>query len=434
MNAASAAAAAPPAIAMDASPAMPAGTAPAPAGGSLALGGTPLAAALPILALGAWFKHAACLLETGRALFGPNLGDLDGADACRGVEPAAAALIAQAGGTPRAVAHDLHPDFHSTRVAVALATRLGVPAIGVQHHHAHVAAVLAEHGRFDDRPVLGLALDGVGLGTDGAAWGGELLWVAGGEFVRLGHLRPLRLPGGDRAAREPWRMAAALLHACGRGDEIARRFARQPAAAMLGQVLARPALCPPTSSLGRHFDAAAGLLGLCEVMRDEAQAAIALEGLAARTAAPAVAAGDWRLLAGETAPRGTDGPAPGTAAGGAGGVARPAASAIGLDLHPLLLRLADEADAARGAARFQATLAAALADWVGAARRLSGCATVVLSGGCLHNRLLADALHASLPAHGLEVLGARRLSPGDAGLALGQAWVAMHRLAAVKER
>lgn len=409
--------------------ATPAGGAPAPAGEPLALppvDGTPLARALPILALGAWFKHAACLLADGRALFGPNLGDLDNADACRGVAPAAEALAAQAAGPLRAVAHDLHPDFHSTRVACALAARLGVPAIGVQHHHAHVAAVLAEHGRFDDRPVLGLALDGVGLGTDGAAWGGELLWVAGGEFVRLGHLRPLRLPGGDRAAHEPWRMAAALLHACGRGDEIARRFVRQPAAAMLGQVLARPALCPPTSSLGRHFDAAAGLLGLCEVMQNEAEAAIALERLAARTAAPAVERGDWRLLAA--------GPAPdATADGGGNGAARPAAGAIGLDLHPLLLRLADEADAARGAARFQATLAAALAAWVGEARRLSGCATVVLSGGCLHNRLLAEALHASLPAHGLEVLGARRLSPGDAGLALGQAWVAMHRLAAIKE-
>ena len=406
------------------------------------VGASGLADALPVLALGAWFKHAACLLADGRAQFGPNLGDLDNADACRAVEPAALALLAQAAAPVRAIAHDLHPDFHSTRVACALAARLGVPAIGVQHHHAHVGAVLAEHGRFDARPVLGLALDGVGLGTDGEAWGGELLWVAGGEFVRLGHLRPLRLPGGDRAAREPWRMAAAVLHASGRGDEIAHRFSGQPAAAMLAQVLARPALCPPTSSLGRHFDAAAGLLGLCEVMQDEAEAAIALERLAASTAAPAVDRGDWRLLhRGDPRQGETDGrsvhaepgapdrrPAPGLSAHTAPGViGQPPDGTLELDLHPLLLRLANEPDAARGAARFQATLAAALIDWVEAARRLAGCATVVLSGGCLHNRLLADALHAALPARGFEVLGARRLSPGDAGLALGQAWVAMHR-------
>ncbi len=399
-------------------PPMPAEAASAPIGESLSLppvGTRRLAEALPILALGAWFKHAACLLEDGRAQFGPNLGDLDNADACRAVEPAALALLAQAAAPVRAIAHDLHPDFHSTRVACALAARLDVPAIGVQHHHAHVGAVLAEHGRFDARPVLGLALDGVGLGTDGEAWGGELLWVAGGEFVRLGHLRPLRLPGGDRAAREPWRMAAAVLHASGRGDEIAHRFSGQPAAAMLAQVLARPALCPPTSSLGRHFDAAAGLLGLCEVMQDEAEAAIALERLAASTAAPAVDRGDWRIL--------TD----------AAGTVAPALPRLELDLHPLLLRLADEPDAARGAACFQATLAAALVDWIEAARRLTGGATVVLSGGCLHNRLLADALHSALPAQGFEVLGAHRLSPGDAGLALGQAWVALHQLASIKE-
>lgn len=409
---------------------------PAPAGGGGALAPGPeirytegLAGkrhALPILALGAWFKHAACLLERDRARFGPNLGDLDNADACRGVEPAAEALLAQADGRVRAVAHDLHPDFHSTHVAAALAARLGVPAIGVQHHHAHVAAVLAEHARFDARPVLGLALDGVGLGTDGEAWGGELLWVAGAHFVRLGHLRPLRLPGGDRAAREPWRMAAALLHACGRGDEIAGRFATQPAAAMLGQVLARPALCPATSSLGRHFDAAAALLGLCDVMQTEAEAAIALEQLAARSTAPAVSPDDWRIAQVTV----THGPADPSSEASPSIGALPPDVRLQLDLHPLLLRLADEPDAGRGAACFHAALAAALTEWVATARRLTGCDTVVLSGGCLHNRLLSAALHASLPALGCEVLGARRLSPGDAGLALGQAWVALHQLAA----
>ncbi|MCK2126788.1 carbamoyltransferase HypF [Thauera aromatica] len=380
----------------------PAGAADARHGEALALpsiGAPARAGTRPILALGAWFKHAACLLEDGHARFGPNLGDLDNADACRGVEPAVAALLAASAHPPRAVAHDLHPDFHSTRVALATAARLGVPAIGVQHHHAHAGAVLAEHGRFDARPVLALALDGVGLGSDGGAWGGELLWVAGAEFVRLGHLRPLRLPGGDRAAREPWRMAAALLHAGGRGAEIARRFARQPAAAQLAQVLARPALCPPTTSLGRHFDAAAGLLGICEVMGAEAEAALALEALAARSAAPEVAPGDWHILTHPAAPA-------------------PAADGGGRSAGRF------------GAARFQATVAVALVDWVERARIANGCDTVVLCGGCLHNRLLSAALESALGARGLTVLGVQRLSPGDAGLALGQAWVAHHRLAA----
>jgi len=410
-----------------------------------------------ILALGAWFKHAACLLDPDGWTFGANLGDLDSAEACAGVAPAVDALLADTGRVPRAVAHDLHPDFHSTRVALATAARLGVPAIGVQHHHAHIGAVLAEHGRFDVRPVLGLALDGVGLGSDGEAWGGELLLVEGGRFERLGRLRPLRLPGGDRAAREPWRMAAALLHACGRGNEIASRFAHHPAAAMLAQVLARPALSPQTSSLGRHFDAAAALLGICEVMQFEAEAAIALEKRAAQQPGLAVDPTDWQVSAADhderdRAPDGraggepdderTPSPRPGSgpdrgsertvAANAGGGTATQATHgrrvALELDLHPLLLRLADEPDAGRGAARFQATLAAALEDWVARAAALTGCDTVVLGGGCLHNRLLADALNARLPARGLETLGALHLSPGDAGLALGQAWVALHRL------
>ena len=385
----------------------------------------------PILALGAWFKHAACLVDADGWTFGPNLGDLDNADACAGVEPAVEALLARAPGPVRAVAHDLHPDFHSTRVALATAARLGVPAIGVQHHHAHVGAVLAEHGRFDARPVLGLALDGVGLGTDGEAWGGELLVVTGGQFQRLGRLRPLRLPGGDRAAREPWRMAAALLHACGRGGEIATRFRHHSAAAMLCQVLERPTLSPQTSSLGRHFDAAAGLLGICDVMQFEAEAAIALEKLAARQPPPTADPADWRFAeAGPDAQRWTGGAGVETWAGriDAATATEATSVALELDLHPLLLRLADETDPGRGAARFQATLAAALEDWVTRAAAHTGCNTVVLCGGCLHNRLLAHALDTRLAARGLETLGALRLSPGDAGLALGQAWVALHRL------
>ncbi|WP_407279248.1 carbamoyltransferase HypF [Aromatoleum evansii] len=358
-----------------------------------------------VLAFGAWFKNALCLAAEGEARLGATVGDLDTPEACHDMDAWAEAMIAHR--TPAVVAHDLHPDFHSSRRAVELAERLGVPAIAVQHHHAHVAAVLAEHGHRG--PALGLALDGVGLGTDGMAWGGELLRVDGAHFERLGHLAPLPLAGADRAAREPWRMAAAVLHRAGRAAEIASRFAAQPAAAMLAQLLDRAALCPPTSSLGRVFDAAAGLLGLCPVMHVEAEAAIALERAAAEhldnTGEVEPEAGGWTI-------------------DGAGR----------LDLLPLLVALADEPDTGRGAARFHVTLAAALDEWVALAAMRTGLDVVALSGGCLHNRILSQRLAAALRARGLTVLEAQRLSPGDAGLALGQAWVAVHRLIAGEGR
>lgn len=366
----------------------------------------PFAATLPlaprgpaVLAFGAYFKNALCLARDGAAHLGATVGDLDTPEACHDMDAWVEAMVAHH--APAAVAHDLHPDFHSSRRACEIAAQLGVPAIAVQHHHAHVAAVLAENGH--PGPALGLALDGVGLGSDGTAWGGELLRVAGASFDRLGHLAPLPLAGGNRAAREPWRMAAAVLHRVGRGDEIATRFAAQPAAPMLAQLLERAALCPPTSSLGRVFDAAAGLLGLCAVMQVEAEAAIALEGAAAgyldRAGDLAAEADAWSI-------------------DGAGR----------LDLLPLLVALADEPDAARGAARFHVTLAAALAGWVMHAAARTGLAVVALSGGCLHNRILSQRLGGALRARGLTVLEAQHLSPGDAGLALGQVWVTIHHL------
>ena len=351
----------------------------------------------PVLALGAWFKNTPCLVHDGAAVFSEAIGDLDSADACRSLERAVAHLQRLLPDRPAALACDLHPDFHSSRLAVALGAELSVPVIAVQHHHAHVAAVLAEHGH--SGPALGLALDGVGLGSDGAAWGGELLQVDGARFQRLGHLRPLPLPGGDRAAREPWRMAAAVLHLLGREDQIATRYPGQSAAPMLAALLSRPHLCPPSSSLGRYFDAAAGLLGMCEVMRFEAEAAIALERLAADYTGNDADGQHWRI---DCAGR--------------------------LDLLPLWALLADEPNAARGAARFHATLVAALDAWVRHAAHASGLSTVVLSGGCFHNRILSTGLGLRLRAAGLQVLEAQRLSPGDAGLALGQAWVAIHQL------
>jgi hydrogenase maturation protein HypF len=355
----------------------------------------------PVLAVGAWLDNTVCTAYGREALLSRPVGDLDRVEACLAHERTARALLARMAETgataPAAIAHDLHPDFHSTRHAAALAAEFGVSLLPVQHHHAHVAAVCAEHGHAG--PVIGLALDGVGLGDDGGAWGGELLRVGHGSCARLGSLLPLPLPGGDRAAREPWRMAAAVLHALGRADEIEARFAAQPAAAGVARLLDHGLRCPPSSSLGRVFDAAAALLGLCELMRFDAEAPIALERAAARHGPGAVLEGGWRIGAG-----------------------------LGLDLLPLLDSLADERDVGRGAARFHATLAAALADWAETAARRHGLATVAAGGGCLFNRLLAADLQQRLERAGLRLLLAQRLPPGDGAIALGQAVVARQRL------
>jgi hydrogenase maturation protein HypF len=355
--------------------------------------GIKLAAEGPsILATGAFLKNAVCVTRGGEAFLSQHVGDLDNAATCRALDETAAHLLRVLDVEPELVAHDLHPDFHSTRFAAAFARARGIPAFGVQHHHAHIAAVAAEHGVGE--PVLGLALDGVGLGTDGGAWGGELLTVRADAMTRLGHLRHLALPGGDRAAREPWRMAAAALHALGREDAIARRF-DQPGAAMLAQMLDRGVNCPPTSSAGRWFDAAAGLLGVRAVSAFEGQAPMLLEGLADRHGTVAPLAGGWTI--------------------DEYGV---------LDLLPLAGTLADMDDVPYGAALFHATLIAALAEWVSAAARRTGVRTVALGGGCFMNRILATGLRAALEQVGLAVLEARQAPPNDGGLTLGQAAVA----------
>jgi len=350
----------------------------------------------PVLATGAYLKNAACLTRGGEAFLSQHIGDLENAASCLALEEAVEHLQAVLELRPQAVAHDLHPDFFSTRLAVQLASELGVPAIGVQHHHAHIAAVVAEHGVA--APVLGLALDGIGHGDDGQAWGGELLLVDGANCQRIGHLRALPLPGGDRAAREPWRMAAAVLHLLGRTDEIATRFVGQPAASAVAEMLARDLRCPATTSAGRWFDAAAALLGVREVMSFEGQAAMLLEGLAHRRGVVRPALGGYRINDGE------------------------------LDLLPLAALLVEEGDAAFGAALFHSTLAAALAEWVGAASRATDITTVALGGGCFMNGVLLRQLGRLLKARALEVLEAKQAPPNDGGIALGQAWVVLQRL------
>lgn len=373
----------------------------------------PAAAPARVLAVGAWLKNTACLLDGDRVHWSPLHGDLATPHACLALEASIDVLLATAGGRIDAVAHDLHPDFESTRLAQALAARLGVPAVPVQHHHAHVGVVQAESG--STSPVIGLALDGVGLGTDGTAWGGELLSVAGARWSRVDHLTPLRLPGGDVAAREPWRMGASALHLLGRGEEIVPRFAPvvgERLAAGVAMMLERGLNCPGTTGAGRWFDAIAGLLGLSVRQAAEAEAAIALERAAAR----------W-LDGGRSTFVGQS-----HAAAESVDVAA-AEDAIdrstGLDLRPLLTHLLRIVDPAEAAARFHLGLARILAREAIAAAEREGTATVVLAGGCFHNTLLTGAIVTALEEAGLD---ARRPQgpggPGDAGLALGQAWIA----------
>lgn len=365
-----------------------------------------------ILACGAFLKNAACLLDTEaplKPLWSAQHGDLSDPVACEALEQSVRALLAQVGGRIDAVAHDLHPDFFSTHLALRLAHEYGVSAIAVQHHHAHIAAVLAEHGALHNmaRPVIGIALDGVGLGTDGVAWGGEVLLVDGAHCARVGHLSPLALSGGDVAAREPWRMAAAALHACGMAEQIVPRFAPtvgDQAARTIHTMLQRGLNCPQTTAAGRWFDAVAGLLGLSVRQEFEAQAAIALEQAAARhlqSHTLEVRASDWRVT--------PDGQ---------------------IDVRPLLLSTlfaADRHDPAavdEAAARFHLTLADALCAHAVAQAHLHQMRDVALGGGCFFNRILAQRIVSRLEPAGLNVLQAKSLSSGDAGLALGQAWVA----------
>jgi len=350
-----------------------------------------------ILACGAWLKNTVCVTRGNEAHVSQLIGDLDSAEARQMLDATVARLCRELDVQPEIVAYDLHPDFYSSQFAQAYAAQRGLPVVAVQHHYAHIAAICAEH--HISEAVLGLALDGVGLGTDNTPWGGELLRVEGAEFERLGYLAQLRLPGGDRAAREPWRMAAAVLFQLSRGDEIAQRFPNQPGAQTVVAMLQRDLNCPITTSTGRLFDAAAGLLGVNEIQVFEAQAAIQLQELAQRHGQVAPLEEGYRI--------------------DKNGV---------LDFLPLLAALADCRDVGQGAALFHATLAAGLAEWAGHAAGQHNIADVALGGGCFHNDILLRTLSDRLATQGLRVLTAQQMQPNDSAISLGQAWVALQSI------
>ena len=336
-----------------------------------------------ILAAGAQMKGVVAVSAGGNAVASAHLGDLDHDGAARLWAAAATDLTGLHGLAPVAAAADLHPDYAATRAAAAL----GVPTEFVQHHHAHVAACMAENGL--DGPVLGIAWDGMGLGTDGTAWGGEFLACTRADFRRAAWLRPFPLAGGDAAAREPRRAALGVLREMGAAHPPPG-FAPSELAVLDG-MLAAGANVARTSSAGRLFDAVAALLGVCFVQSHEGQAAMKLEALA----------GDREAR-----------PYPFAFAGDA------------LDWAPMIEEMLDAREsAATAAARFHETLAAMMA----AAADRAGLADVCLSGGCFQNRRLLAAAERRLAAAGFRAWRHRDVPPNDAGICIGQLAVATAR-------
>jgi hydrogenase maturation protein HypF len=223
--------------------------------------------------------------------------------------------------------------------------------------------------------------------------------VDGHQFKRIGHLAPLTLPGGDRAAKEPWRMAAAVLFDLQRGNEITRRFPDQAGAATVLDMLQRKLNCVTTTSMGRYFDAAAGLLGVSQVQAYEGQAAMLLEGMADRYGKVTPLSGGYTINDDNV-----------------------------LDFHPLLAALADSNDPPFAAALFHATLIAGLTEWLERAAEQTHLDHVALGGGCFLNNVLSQTLIDTLPDHGLCVLSAQQLPPNDGAISLGQASIALQRL------
>jgi len=365
----------------------------------------------PVLAVGALLQAAPCLAVGDQAWLGPHVGDLDEERTMAAMEEAVARLEGLLGVRAEVLAHDLHPDLPSTRWAQQ---RPALARVGVQHHHAHVAAVLAEHRVAG--PALALAWDGVGMGSDGGAWGGELLLADAGGFARLATISPLPLAGGDQAVHEPWRLALALLYHLGVPTPERPPFTAVPAARRLavGRLLDSGVACPPAHGMGRWFDAVGSLLTGRPTAADEAQLAVALEDLAGQDGFRADPSSPRPTLAGTTlAPlpfRIDDQRSPWL-----------------LDLWPaaraLVAAWLDGASPARLAARFHQTLVAAGVALLVRARQEHGPLPVVLAGGCFCNARLVDGLTRALPRE-LRLLRAEQVPPGDGGLALGQVLVA----------
>jgi hydrogenase maturation protein HypF len=362
----------------------------------------PLACPVPILAVGGQLKATFALGRDRHGFISHHLGDLDHFEAYRAFVKDVTLYEELFSLRPQVVAHDLHADYRSTDYARERAAQDGLKLIPVQHHHAHMASCMAEHGLME--PVIGVTFDGTGLGTDGAVWGGEFLVGGYADFRRAAHLRYVGMPGGDQAIREPWRMALAHLVDAGCDVSLLEDDATAAQLRTVRQMLERRFNTPLTSSAGRLFDAVAALAGVRRRISYEGQAAIELEGLA--------------MMSDDEASYPFE-------------VAMEAGGSFIVDTRPLIRAVAEEAqagvDAASIARRFHTAMAEMIAAVCERIRALTGIDAVVLSGGVFLNVVLTTEATARLEERGFRVFRHRRVPPNDGGLSLGQLAVAAAR-------
>ncbi len=360
----------------------------------------------PLLAVGGHLKSVFALARGQFAYQSQHLGDLENLTSLEFFNESLQHLMSTFEIEPELVAHDLHPGYLSTQWARQWAAARGLPMIAVQHHHAHIAACMAEHNL--NGPAIGLSLDGTGYGSDGHIWGGEVLIARLDRFDRFAHLEYVPMPGGDAAVREPWRVAFGALHAAGidpADPAIRAHFGiSEREAHLLLRMIERGANTPVTSSCGRLFDAAAALVLRRRAVDYEAQAAIEFESAAVgQQDEPGYPtefiAENWDMY-------------------------EPARIRVAPLWRALLNDLQKGKSQSIIAARFHAGVANAFIHAAESARTATGVSQVVMSGGCLHNRRLTRLLRLGLQAQGFEVFQHRQVSPGDGGLSYGQAVVA----------
>lgn len=353
----------------------------------------------PVLAVGAELKNTFCVAKAQHAFVSHHIGDLENYETLRSFTEGIEHFRRLFDVAPHVVAHDLHPEYLSTKYALELSD---VDWVGVQHHHAHIASCLADND--EAGPVLGVAFDGLGFGTDGTIWGGEFLRADLLGFDRLAHLDPVPLPGGTAAIKQPWRMAAAYLDTAYDGDPPAELAVLRRNETQWQQVIElgrKRVNSPLTSSAGRLFDAAGALLGVRDRINYEGQAAVELEQLAD----PSVRSGYQARITDDAVPR-----------------------VLAADLVRAMAEdLAAGVDAAVIAARFHHGVADLIVRVCVELRDRTGLAVVALSGGVFQNLLLLDRTVQALTDNGFRVLVHSRVPPNDGGVSLGQAAVAAAR-------